>query len=64
MDSHSNKYLHLYLNQLPPRSVMPSEEQLRAFRQLPLSGRAAEVARLFMLVLKLSNRLANIFVEV
>ena len=29
---------------------MPSEEQLQAFRQLPLGGRATEIARLFTLV--------------
>jgi len=31
---------------------MPSEEQLQAFRQLPLDGRATEIARLFTLVTK------------
>ena len=29
---------------------MPSEDQLQAFRQLPLGGRATEIARLFTLV--------------
>ena len=42
---------------------MPSEEQLQAFRQLPLDGRATEIARLFTLVsnsVEMFKKIANL----